>query len=346
MSITGFKVSEEVKAAFVAFTTNADLFSLEVGIANETFVVRSELKNAGDGAGNFTSVANKINELGTEPAYFVSKDPNTADKILLIFYCSDSAKVRSRMTYASSINALKDGLGSSNFIKDYHISLQNEAAYDVYLNDIGEIDNRELMTLMEFEAHEAEMESNKMGGRGVGNAAAAVVSKLPIKVADGVNDALQGVAATAGTAVVLALHMQTEVLSKVNDVAATCDAVVGVFPDREPRFVVMNYDHSDRDGKAGNAAVLVYYCPEYAKPREKMFYSTSLSIVKQLCTDNGITTVKRYEISEKNELSDAYLLDELYPVVEKKVVQKKAKMIGKRKGKSRMTNKIKFNAGS
>ena len=46
------------------------------------------------------------------------------NKWLPIFYVPETAVVKEKTVYASSISALKEGLGQASFVNDYHISTQ------------------------------------------------------------------------------------------------------------------------------------------------------------------------------------------------------------------------------
>ena len=53
-------------------------------------------------------------------------------------------------------------------------------------------------------------------------------------------------------------------------------------------FVLYRFDHN-KDSAKKSANVFLYYCPDLAKPREKMFYSSTKSMVIRILEELGIT---------------------------------------------------------
>lgn len=110
--------------------------------------------------------------MAKSPAYIlVQIEPK---KWLMIFFCPDDSKasfkgffvwaalnllvhtqVRQRMVYASSSSALREGLGGSNFVPDYNISMQSECTLAEWKKSTAVIDKEDLMTREELQKEEA-----------------------------------------------------------------------------------------------------------------------------------------------------------------------------------------------
>jgi len=114
--------------------------------------------------------------------------------------------------------------------------------------------------------------------------------------------------------VVLQLDPATEVMGVVTSGDLDIPAIVRQFPPSQPRYAAFRYSHSHPETKEDVATtVFVYYCPDVAGPRLKMFYSSCKSMAVKTCDKFGVTCQKQVEISVGSELSAAFLLDELYP---------------------------------
>lgn len=110
----------------------------------------------------------------------------------------------------------------------------------------------------------------------------------------------------------------------------------------DPRYILHNFRH-EKDEKTVDTLVFFYFCPDSAKPRLKMFYSSCKAMVVKICEGIGLEVKKLLEGSESSELSSSAVLDELYPKTSVKKTFAKPK--GRGKGPRRMAPGTKFQGG-
>jgi len=122
----------------------------------------------------------------------------------------------------------------------------------------------------------------------------------------------------------------------------TTEEIAKKMTRQEPRFIVHNFQHASGENKSEIvSAIFFYYCPDGAKPRLKMFYSSCKNVVQQL-VGKQLTIAKSLECSEPTEISTNNVLTELYPQAEKAAGFKKPVS---KAGKRGMIGGVKFSAG-
>jgi twinfilin-like protein len=273
-----------------------------------------------------------------EPSYFLYRIADQ-NKWVTVFYVPDISKVKDRMVYASSVAELQKGFGQSKFVPVslYRISEPKECTWEAYAKSIQAIDSAELMTSEELLAKEARHDSvNAVAGSKV----SAIVG-MPVKVQDGATGYIEQVKNRELNTVILQLNNETEVLERVDSGNYTLEEISKKMTRQEPRFIIHNFQHASAESKSEIvSAIFFYYCPDGAKPRLKMFYSSCKNVVQQMVASQ-LTIAKSLECSEPAEISTNNVLTELYPQVEKAAGFKKPVS---KAGKRGMIGGIKFSA--
>jgi len=265
-----------------------------------------------------------------------SKDPT---KWVLIFYVPENSVVKEKTTYASSIAALKEGLGSGAFVSDYNISLPSEctsASFEQWNRDVKQED---LMTADEITRKEAVAAENLAKGVTKSQAMADVKIAVDAKLSSALSTLR---ADSKHDTVVMALNPHFDTLLLDRSATMSVDDIGKAMPAMEGRYVIHRFAH-DNEGKQTFAWMFIYYCPEAAPPKTKMPYSTFKAMAVRVLQLNGLEPTKQYECSEPNEIkADAFLL-ELYPrTADKKIINKPKPKAGK--GKAGLISKTKFSA--
>jgi len=170
------------------------------------------------------------------------------------------------------------------------------------------------------------------------------IMDLPIKASEDALNSIRNIRSQSSyNTVILYLHPEQEVLLVDQKGKFGFDEVSKKLPANEPRFILSSYNHiNEAEGKEAHAFVFIYYCPEDCKPKAKMFYSTSKAVVIKISESCEVPVTKNIEVSELKEISDALVLDELYPQIVAKKQFKKAGKPGK--GGNRLVGKTKFAA--
>jgi twinfilin-like protein len=306
-SSSGVEVKDELKRQFAEASTNASLGFIKIQIEAEAFKQTATGRHTGTKAGNLVEIAKVLEP--RKPCYVATKTEEK-DRWMLVFYVPDDSPVRDRMVYASSMSPLKLGLGAAKFGPDFTIRDKKECSPEAYEESKKKMNEEDLLTMEERMGMRSESyvsmstDTVKMSG----------MSDLPMKTSDDAAAAIQALVAGSVTGVVLAMDATSEVMGVVKSGALDIASIVREFPPKEPRYAVFRFPHSHPETKEdGSAVVFVYYCPDVAGPRLKMFYSSCKSMAVKTCSKFGLECTKQLEISVASELSPASVLDELYP---------------------------------
>jgi hypothetical protein len=319
--------------------TSDSIGFIKIEIANDTFKKGGEGKLTEDRTEHFKGIQKALEP--RKPCYVVAR-AEEKDKWMMVFHMPDNCTVRDRMVYASSTSALKLGLGAPKFTHDFILRDVKDCTPNGYEEARKKGDEQDVLTHEERMKIEAEQDSLR-------TASASVSSKMsgmggvPIKASEDSQAAIKAVAQGNSVTVVLHLDPATEQLQKTAIGNMEIEGIVKQLPDKEPRFVLHNFKH-DNDSKKASAFVFVYYCPDIATPKLKMFYSSSKSVVVNLCEQLGASVTKQIETSQAGELTKQLVMDELYPKKADNKAFSKPKAAGK--GGRRLAGGAKFDANA
>jgi len=337
MHASGVEVRDQLKKDFLAAQNDESVLYMKVEIQNETFTKTGEGKVTGNRESDFAAMQKTLE--AKKPCFLVAR-AEEKEKWFVVFHLPDNCAVRDRMVYASSNAALKLGLGAPKFISDFTIRDGKDCTYQHYKDAKDKGDESAVLTMEERYRIEAESDSLRTVSSAVSTKMSGMAG-VNIKSTGDAQEAIKAVTGGSNLTVVLYLDPKSEELSKAHAGNLEIEAIVKALPDNEPRFVLHNFKH-DNEGKKASSFVFVYYCPNIAIPKLKMFYSSSKSTVVALCEQLGASVAKQLETSVANELTRQLVLDELYP---KKVDNKgfsKPKAAGK--GGRRLAGGAKFDA--
>jgi hypothetical protein len=270
--------------------------------------MKSKLLCLGDKSGsNSVNFDSARASLKPKEAAFVPTRFN--DKWVLVFYMPENSPVHDKMVYASSLSALKLGLQTNNFIGEgFKISDAKECTLSEYTASTREIGETELFTMEEKMKHEAIHSSHV----NIDNEQKVTVD-LPIRISSESESAIIAFQKQQHGYVSLKLNGDTEYLEVDDTGNGSVEQIAGKLPSIEPRYVLVNFVH-DHEGASISAPVFIYYCPDKAKAKLKMFYSASKQIFMKAVEKYNLEIKKsNMECSEVKEVTTSNLLDLLHP---------------------------------
>jgi len=325
MHTSGLEVSQEIKDAFVAVLEDTKVDYVKVQIVDEEFKITGTGAATDSPTSDWEQVAKDISD---EPVFYV-KRATIPTKWIMIFFVPEVCKVKQKMVYASSSSSLKDGLGSGHFVQDYHISTTEECTLKEYTNSIGEVDQMDLLTMEEIMAKEAEEESQMSIG---GTARHVGIQGIPVQISEAALAGLADINEGKITTCIFNLNPETEVLEVAENGSGNLgvEAIASFYKADTPSYTVFAYAH-EHEGVSATKNVFIYYCPDAAKPRLKMFYSSVKADIVTLCSTKGVSIDKQVEMSELQEVNAQYILEDLYPKSSAKKTFKKPSTRGRRK---------------
>jgi hypothetical protein len=281
---------------------------VQIDEGSTSFKKISEGASKGSEDADWAAIKGVLDE--KEPSYVFFQAPRLEGKWVVVFHCPDSSRVKAKMLYASSINAVKAGFGLEKLTKPdtFRISKASECSAKDYLAHTKEVDEEDILTDEERLSSAAAQDS----AMSTGGSRVSAVMGVPVKIKDEASDALVKVRDGNVTTVILRLNPETEVLEAVTSGDISLEDVSSQMNKTEPRYIVHNYKH-EREDKQVDSIVFFYYCPDGAKPKLKMFYSSCKAMIIKICENLSIEVKKSLESSEPSEINAQLVLDELYP---------------------------------
>jgi len=339
MHRSGIKVDDDLKKEFAGITQDPKVLYVEIGINGENFKKRALVNGAVDSKS--WGVMQQALKSQT-PTYLVTRVGATGNKWLLIFYVPEDSIVREKMVYASSVSALKEGLGSNLFSQsDYSISSPKECTLDAFTLAMRTFSKEEIMTTSE----NAKQEAKDLSSKEASEAKQQAMADIPLSVADDTMKELHKLKDGKVDLVVLAIDAKTELLhhkASVQKITLEDIAKNNHLPNNEPRYLVYRYAHSFED-KNQTPIVFFYYCPDLATPRNKMTYSSMKQNVSKIAEKCGIDITKTVEFTEFGDLTASSIQQELYPKSSEKKAFTKPRKPGK--GAGGLVGGAKFTSG-
>lgn len=304
---------------------------LKIHINDEKFVLDKVGGAAPSLAGGFLMAQASLSP--NQACYALIKHAADEHKWIFVNFVPDLSAVRDKMLYASSRSALKDGLGSQSFVGDYFITTAAECTLEGFEHAKKMDHGDDLLTWDEKVKKNAHSESVKS----VGSVKIAAIADIPINVSEDAVSCVNQFNSGEYSAVYFDLNQETEVLQAHGEAKATPETVAKKLMPQDPRYALFRFSHdykSETHTEHKDSNVFIYYCPDLAIPRAKLFYSAAKSMVLRVLTELKVDIAKNIEISDAKELTAKDLMDELYPKSSAKKTFSKPKRQGK--GKARL----------
>ncbi|ORZ18936.1 hypothetical protein BCR42DRAFT_411884 [Absidia repens] len=302
---SGIQVSEELAKSFADAVASHDIRILRVSIAKGKIIENTR-------AHTQTCRSLRVSSYGR-------KSVGMEFKWLFLCYVPDGAKVRDKMIYASTKATLTKELGDSRFSDFIYGTQKSEFSLDGYKkhmqhkNADAPLTQRE-KELAEIKVAEAQAVSDYQGITTRKTYAPGITFPLAPSAIESLQVLKQSRADRSHNFVSLSLNKETVEL----DEASTVDAkgIKSKICANAPRFTFYVLEHQHQ-GESKEAIVFIYTCPPTSKIREKMLYSSSKSnIITGATNEADITVLKKFETSDPSDVTEDYLLEDLYPVTQ------------------------------
>lgn len=308
----------------------AKVASLKITIADEKFRIVSQIATTGSWNNDWEAMVATLAAEPKECCYNVIRSETDQTKFVFVPFVPDRAAVRKKMLFASSQGALKAGMGSAKFEKDFYVTTPGECGLDEYRASLAAAEGQEVMTFDEQQAYDSHMESHMA----MGDTSTQAIVGVPIDLSDDLLKAIKAINSSNCT-VVMGVEGNGEVLQCIDASNDTLDKAASKLPGDQPRYILHEFTASSGD----KSLVFIYYCPSKAKPRARMFYSTCKSNVLLVFDKLGLEEPKRIECDSPSEISQEEIQNTLFPPIE--VKEKMSKPKARTKAKFRGA---KFNA--
>ncbi|CAO3590240.1 unnamed protein product [Absidia cylindrospora] len=238
-------------------------------------------------------------------------------KWLFLCYVPDGAKVREKMLYASTKATLTKELGDSKFTDFIYGTQKSEFSQDGYKKHMAHKNADAPLTqrereLAEIKAAEVQAVTDYQGTSTRKTYAPGVAFPFASTAIESLQALKQAKADRSHNFVSLLLNKETVEL----DNASTVDVknIKNRIETNAPRFTFYVFEHQHQ-GESKEAIVFIYTCPPSSKIREKMLYSSSkANVITGATKEADITILKKFETSDPSDVTEEYLLEDLYPM--------------------------------
>lgn len=193
---------------------------------------------------------------------------------LFVAYVPDTAKVRNKMLYASSVDDLQDQLGKGFFEDTYKVSDKSELSYDQWRRTLRRQSFSGIMTEKELVVREEQMVDKSTTSTGM--------KTVAFPMAKQVLDAFAELKAGSRNIVLVRIKKKKGgreecVLSDLKDGAVVDDLLDAT--GSEPRYILTS---EKSVGCLGSGFIFALFCPEGAKAMNKMMYATAKKAVSDV----------------------------------------------------------------
>eukprot|EP01061_Rhynchopus_euleeides_P004252 TRINITY_DN13519_c0_g3_i1.p1 TRINITY_DN13519_c0_g3~~TRINITY_DN13519_c0_g3_i1.p1 ORF type:complete len:335 (+),score=178.07 TRINITY_DN13519_c0_g3_i1:67-1071(+) len=257
-----------------------------------------------------------------EPFYGLINATSDNEWIVLAFI-PDTAKVKSRMQYSSSLPSMKKRLGTT-CIGDARITEKDEISWATVEETVskkkGRVDNSDVMSHREKamqEVHSAEEKESK--DRAVA-AARSSTHTLQFPIADDAKEALEKASKGDLRCVILKNENEKFALETTfADASVTIEEVAKKL-EKESRFIVFIHKHDDAD-----KTLFIYYASDQCPVKKRMQYASSKAACVEKASEAGNEIVKRLEFTEQSDFTTQALNEALAPAEEEPEEEQKPK---------------------
>ena len=247
---------------------------------------------------------------GDDPFYGIIRGTDDNEWVVVAFI-PDTAKVKSRMQYASTLNHLKKVLGAS-VIGDVRCSEKDEIVWSTVEETVakkkGKTCNQDAMTDKEKElvALNAEVAA-EMQTADKHSAIENCALKFPIT--DEAKSALEKGSKNEDGYSVVILDTENEKItfsSKHDSLQSAVDTLGDA-----SRFICLNHKNENDDNK--NCHVFIYYASDSCPFKKRLQYASSKSTAVEHASNAGYSFAKTLELTEKAEVSAKEVNEALKP---------------------------------
>jgi len=317
---SGIPVSQELSDAFGDALTSSQVRLIKAQIVEDRVVPTASLPISGNTEGQDMDKIPEFLE-PSSPAYILFRldEKNARGHLwLLMCYVPDKAKVREKMTYASTRSNLRKHLGTSYFAAEIFGTVTgdfNQKGYKSFL-DMQKADT----PLTQGERQSA---AEKESGLFVGGASTAYVHGVAFPVEQAAGKALQDLLSGKHNYVQITIDADAERITLGATKTMDISELPSQVPNDVPRFHFYRYDH-EFDGAELSSLVMIYSCPDgsgntkSAPVRLRMLYSSSKANIENIVTSVGGKVDVKMEVNQSSEVHPEAIHLQLHPPKEEK----------------------------
>jgi len=311
-------LSDELQNAFCKARGQSSIRYLKIQIKNEKLVLESTGTSSSFSL-DFNSFQKSLTPNELCYIAFRYKDAFANAPWALIMYTPDSCPVKDKMLYASSFDATRDALGYKYFskIKRYESpsdfiwnNFQNAESDEI--NEPGDkpkmVDpnkpwNKRELAIQQLEKEEAQAIRDFEQMALEKPKAASGFSQVSFPLTAAAEEAIRGINSGSYNWIQFTLNSPPTHIDVITTKTVTSSELPEAVDPVEPKFYLFNKE---------TTIVLIYCCPDKVSGtgfsetlKNRMIYSTCKATFAESIRALGISNLKKYDVREPSELTDA-----------------------------------------
>jgi twinfilin-like protein len=303
MPDSGIEISPEVSQKWNALREDLSINFIQFGIAD---LSRFEIVASGSST---SPIEHAQSLLDAEPSYILVRSQHQPQKFFIASYVPQNAKVRFKMIYSSSFNSLKHGLGTDYLQAELFITEKGELTKEALDKTTHVVNKVQLMTQQEQLQHDANY--SHVGSL---ETHSKIGVDVPIQTNPAADSAIEQLKHQKVSMVVFNLDPTTELLGVTYQGNDNFDAIQSKLEPKAPAFIYSQYKNTNPESQQQETTgVFIYYCPQSAPVKSKMFHSSAKAVVVKLLDLHGLPKQFGFEAAEASEVSDEHVLKTIYP---------------------------------
>lgn len=290
-------IPPETEQALADFKVNESVRGLKLLIQDEKLVIGQKVDVTGTVEQDFDGIVDYLEK--SEPAFFIVRLEKTSahGEFVILVYIPISCPIRPRTIFASSRVPVQR-----------YISRVFTGITDYFFDDLKDCNYKDFAKQMKKDDAALSFDERRQKEQAAQNA----VAQIQLPEHDSFTwecdadllEALKKLAAKEGPHFVAGMG---DLQGNGVKFAGTGESIEDLKADA-PRYVAIRYDDNGEE-----KLYFLLYCPDTAKPREKMMSSTCKASFIKGCKDCGIEFVQNLEIRDKDEFNDTNLDKLIHP---------------------------------
>ncbi|ORY75439.1 hypothetical protein BCR37DRAFT_395539 [Protomyces lactucae-debilis] len=273
MNQSGIKKSDALSEKLAGLPDS--LRALKISIQNEALQPNGELAKGASFKDDFDALSGLVED--NEAAYLMVRQDSGS--FVFVSFVPDTAKVRDKMLYASTRNTLSREFGTDKIASTYFATTKAELTFAAFIKQSAEEDKP--YTEKEKELQDVKQAEDQIHATGAKQQIAPTGAGLSCNISTSAQEALNVLKTTSTSrAVVLQIDLQTERLELAEHKEIDIDNLASVLPKDGPAYLFYSYVH-EYEGSGITSQIFLYRCPDSAKVKERMIYSSNRSSVTQ-----------------------------------------------------------------
>eukprot|EP01156_Anaeramoeba_ignava_P014139 Anaeramoba_ignava/a608336_230.p1 GENE.a608336_230~~a608336_230.p1 ORF type:complete len:339 (-),score=90.71 a608336_230:164-1180(-) len=256
------------------------------------------------------------------------------DEWVFVVFVPSGSTVKDRMLYASTRDSCKKSLGGGYFMTEIYATEPNDISWDSIL----ERRSNETYESLPYTDAELQQKEERLA-EVVDSKTRSYVHSVAFPISSDSSENLKKLLNKSINFVQLQVDTSQETIELLDAGDVSLNDLPNKVNDAHPSYIFFRFKHQNK-GKSEDPIIFFFWCPDTAKVKEKMLYSTVKSASLNQAGDVGVVTKKNIEIRDLEDFNESFFIAELYPpektVVKEKKFQKPARA---GKGKARLVGR-------